>query len=85
MEPDDNISAVFSVQEYVAILRRRRWIILQAFVLIAVIGVAQALMAKNVYQASPNHLCYALSVGCGRSGSISGLACCDTIPLFVLV
>jgi len=52
MEPEnENISAGFSVQEYLAILQRRRWIILQAFVLIAVIGVAQALMAKNVYQA----------------------------------
>jgi len=51
MEPEnDNIPTVFSIQEYLAILRRRRWIILQAFVLIAVIGVAQALMAKNVYQ-----------------------------------
>lgn len=57
MEPEnDNISAGFSVQEYLAILRRRRWIILQAFVLIAVIGVAQALMAKNVYQASAKML-----------------------------
>ncbi len=57
MEPEhENISAGFSVQEYLAILRRRRWIILQAFVLIAVIGVAQALMAKNVYQASAKML-----------------------------
>ena len=57
MEPEnDNISAGFSLQEYLAILRRRRWIILQAFVLIAVIGVAQALMAKNVYQASAKML-----------------------------
>ena len=44
-------SAGFSLQEYLAILRRRRAIILQAFILITVIGVAQALMAKNVYQA----------------------------------
>jgi len=57
MEPDDeNMSAGFSLQEYLGILRRRRWIILQAFVLIAVIGVAQALMAKNVYQASAKML-----------------------------
>lgn len=57
MEPEnENTSAGFSVQEYLAILRRRRWIILQAFVLIAVIGVAQALMAKNVYQASARML-----------------------------
>ena len=53
---NENSSAGFSVQEYLAILRRRRWIILQAFVLIAVIGVAQALMAKNVYQASAKML-----------------------------
>ena len=53
MELGDNVSTVFSIQEYMAILRRRRWIILQGFVLIAVIGVAQALMAKNVYQSDP--------------------------------
>lgn len=57
MEPDnENIAAGFSLQEYLGILRRRRWIILQAFVLITVIGVAQALMAKNVYQASAKML-----------------------------
>lgn len=57
MEPEnESISSGFSVQEYLAILRRRRWIILQAFVLIAVIGVAQALMARNVYQASAKML-----------------------------
>ena len=50
IELGDNIPTVFSIQEYVEILRRRRWIILQEFVLIAVIGVAQALMAKNVYR-----------------------------------
>ncbi len=42
----------FSVQEYLAILRRRLPIIIQAFILVAVIGIAQALMAKNVYQAT---------------------------------
>ena len=53
MEPEtEQSSAGFSLQEYLAILRRRRAIILQAFILITVIGVAQALMAKNVYQAS---------------------------------
>ena len=57
MEPEnENISAGFSLQEYIAILRRRRWIILLAFALIAVIGVAQALMARNVYQASAKML-----------------------------
>ncbi len=53
MEPEsEQSSAGFSLQEYLAILRRRRAIIIQAFILITVIGVAQALMAKNVYQAS---------------------------------
>ena len=56
MEQNDNTPAVFSIQEYVAILRRRRWIILQASVLIAAIGVVQALMSKNVYQASAKML-----------------------------
>jgi len=42
----------FSLQEYLAVLRRRRAIIIQTFILVAVIGIAQAMMAKNVYQAS---------------------------------
>ncbi len=52
MEPDTEHSAGFSLQDYLAILRRRRAIIIQAFILITVIGVAQALIAKNVYQSS---------------------------------
>ena len=52
MEPDTEQSAGFSLQDYLAILRRRRAIIIQAFILITVIGVAQALIAKNTYQAS---------------------------------
>jgi succinoglycan biosynthesis transport protein ExoP len=53
MEPElETTSPGFSLQEYLAILRRRRPIIIQAFILIAVVGVAQALMARNVYQAS---------------------------------
>ena len=53
MEPEAEQSpAGFSLQEYLAILRRRRAIIIQAFILITVIGVAQALIAKNVYQSS---------------------------------
>jgi len=53
MEPETEMAASgFSLPEYLAILRRRRAIILQAFVLVAVIGVAQALIAKNVYQSS---------------------------------
>ena len=51
MEPEEHSSAGFSLQDYLAILRRRRAIIIQSFILITVIGVAQALMAKNVYQA----------------------------------
>ncbi len=53
MEPElETTGPGFSLQEYLAILRRRRAIIFQAFVLVAVIGVAQALMAHNVYQSS---------------------------------
>ncbi len=53
MEPEtEQGSAGFSLQEYLAILRRRRAIIIQAFILISVLGIAQAMMAKNVYQAS---------------------------------
>ena len=53
MEPDnEQISAGFSLQEYLAILRRRRSIILLSFVFIAVIGTAQALLTRNIYQAS---------------------------------
>jgi hypothetical protein len=53
MEPETEQGATgFSLQEYLAILRRRRAVIIQAFILIGVIGVAQALMAKNVYEAS---------------------------------
>ncbi len=47
----EHSAAGFSLQDSLAILRRRRAIIIQAFILITVIGVAQALMAKNVYQA----------------------------------
>ena len=57
MQPDnDTAVSSFSLQEYIAILRRRRWIILQAFVLIAAVGVVQALLAKNVYDASAKML-----------------------------
>jgi succinoglycan biosynthesis transport protein ExoP len=53
MEPEfETAGPGFSLQEYLAILRRRRAIIIQAFILVAVIGIAQALMAKNVYEAS---------------------------------
>ena len=41
-----------SVSEYFALLRRRRAIILQAFVLVGVLGIAQSLMTKNVYESS---------------------------------
>lgn len=57
MQPDnDTAVSSFSLQEYIAILRRRRWIILQAFVVIAAVGVVQALLAKNVYDASAKML-----------------------------
>ncbi len=52
MEPDTDNSTGFSLQEYLAILRRRRAIIIQAFILITVIGVAQALIQKNTYQST---------------------------------
>ncbi len=53
MEPElEATGPGFSLQEYLAILRRRRAIIIQAFILVAVIGVAQAMMARNVYQSS---------------------------------
>ena len=41
-----------SLVEYYALLRRRRAIILQAFVLISVLGIAQASLNKNVYESS---------------------------------
>ncbi len=57
MEPEnDQLSAGFSLPEYLAVLRRRRWIILQAFVLITVIGVVVTLLSKPVYQASAKML-----------------------------
>ena len=52
MEPEEPASAGFSLQEYLAILRRRRLIILVAFTVITVLGVFQALAARNVYQAT---------------------------------
>ena len=53
MEPEgDGLSAGHSLQEYLAILRRRMAVILQAFVLISAVGVVLALLAKPVYQAS---------------------------------
>ena len=45
-------SPVVSVYEYIAILRRRRAIILQCFVLISVVGLVITLMTKPVYEAS---------------------------------
>ena len=52
----ENNAAGFSLPEALGLLRRRRGIIGQAFVLITVIGAAQALMAKNVYQATAKML-----------------------------
>ena len=57
MPPEtDTAPAGFSLQEYLGILRRRRAIILQAFVLISVVGVVMNLLAKPVYQASAKML-----------------------------
>ena len=57
MPPDtDTASAGFSLQEYLGILRRRRAIILQAFMLISAVGVVMNLLAKPVYQASAKML-----------------------------
>ena len=55
MEPEalssgGQMSPGFSLQEYLAILRRRRAIIIQTAILVSVIGIAQALMAQNVYE-----------------------------------
>ena len=44
------------MQEYLLILRRRRAIILQAFVLITVVGIVVTLMTRPVYQASAKML-----------------------------
>ena len=53
MEPElETTGPGFSLPEYLAILRRRRAVIIQAFILVTVIGVAQAMMAHNVYQSS---------------------------------
>ena len=49
---NENAPTGFSLPDFLAVLQRRRAIILQAFVLIAVVGCVQALLAKNVYQAS---------------------------------
>jgi succinoglycan biosynthesis transport protein ExoP len=53
MEIDnENLSSGVSLQEYLAILRRRRGIILQTFVVILVVGVVITLLTKPVYDAS---------------------------------
>jgi succinoglycan biosynthesis transport protein ExoP len=53
MEPEnDNLSSGLSLQEYLQILRRRRFIILQAFLLITIVGVIVTLLTKPVYQAT---------------------------------
>lgn len=52
MEPENNLSAGISLQEYIAILRRRRMIILNSFVIIAVVGVIVTLITRPVYHAA---------------------------------
>lgn len=49
---NDQLAAGLSPQEYFQILRRRRAIIIQAFLVISVVGTIIALMSKNVYQAT---------------------------------
>lgn len=51
LEPEQYSSGV-SFQEYVAILKRRRSLILQAFLLIAIVGVIVTFLTKPVYQAT---------------------------------
>ncbi len=50
LEPEQYSSGV-SFQEYVAILKRRRSLILQAFLLITIVGVLVTFLTKPVYQA----------------------------------
>jgi len=53
MEPEvDNSLAAVSLQEYWQILRRRRTIIIQSFLIVAVVGTILTMLAKPVYQAS---------------------------------
>ncbi len=54
MNPDNQLEAPagLSLPEYLAILRRRRGIILQTFVLITVIGLVITLLTKPVYHAT---------------------------------
>ncbi|MBV9848957.1 MAG: polysaccharide biosynthesis tyrosine autokinase [Armatimonadetes bacterium] len=47
----DSLAPGLSLQEYLAILRRRRLIILQAFVLITVVGLVITLFSRPVYHA----------------------------------
>ena len=63
MEPENELlSGGMSIQEYLLILKRRRAIILQAFVLIAVVGIVVTLMTKPVYQSSAKLLISAPSL-----------------------
>ena len=72
MEPES--ASGVSLQEYLMILRRRRAIILQAFVLILVIGVAETLMTKPVYQASARLLVDAPSMNVSTVDSSNPLS-----------
>ena len=57
MEPEnDNLSSGLSLQEYLAILRRRRAIIFQAFVLIAIVGFVVTMLTKPIYQSTSEML-----------------------------
>jgi capsular exopolysaccharide synthesis family protein len=52
MEPENEISSVVSLKDYWSIFRRRRKVILQAFVLFSVAGIVVTLVMRPVYQAS---------------------------------
>lgn len=49
---NDNLSSGISLQEYLQILRRRRFVILQAFLLITIVGIFVTLLTKPVYEAT---------------------------------
>lgn len=52
MEPEKEILATVSIQEYLRLMRRRRTIIIQTFVIISVVGILATELTKPVYQAT---------------------------------
>ena len=80
MEPDLHAGASgISLQEYLLILRRRRAIILQVFVMISVMGVVFTLISRPVYQASAKLLVDGPSYNLNTVDSNNPLA--DILPL----